>query len=114
MECVAVKAKYVPLSSRLRYYRKQSGYTQDIISKLIGVSRQSISAYENGNVEPDLATLRKLASIYKVSMDVLLDLEKSDSATDRKTVKKELDAAQEAIRIAAQALEESKVLLDKL
>lgn len=109
-----MRPKIVTLGSRLRYYRKKNNFTQETVSKLVGVSRAAISGYERGSSEPELATLRKLAAIYKVSADTLLDIEKPDTANEKKAVKKELTAAKSALKKAAMALENLESLLDKL
>ena len=109
-----MRRKIVTLGSRLRYYRKKNNFTQETVSQLVGVSRTAISGYERGSTEPELATLRKLASIYKVSADTLLDIERPDTAVEKKTVKKEIDAATAALKKATIALENAASLLDKL
>lgn len=109
-----MRPKIVTLGSRLRYYRKKNNFTQETVSQLVGVSRTAISGYERGSTEPELATLRKLASLYKVSADTLLDIERPDTAVEKKTVKKEIDAAMSALKKATIALENAASLLDKL
>ena len=109
-----MRPKIVTLGSRLRYYRKKNNFTQETVSQLVGVSRTAISGYERGSTEPELATLRKLASLYKVSADTLLDIERPDTAVEKKTVKKEIDAAMAALKKATIELENAASLLDKL
>ena len=57
----------------LRDIRKERGKTQKQIAKLLGVSQQSYSAYENGVSQPPRDALIKLAEYYQVSTDYLLD-----------------------------------------
>lgn len=57
----------------LRNIRKERGKTQKQIAKLLGVSQQSYSAYENGVSQPPRDALIKLAEYYQVSTDYLLD-----------------------------------------
>lgn len=52
--------------------RKRSGVSQEELANVIGVSRQSISKYENGTAEPDLTHLAKLREYFHVSYDSLL------------------------------------------
>ena len=111
---MAMKTKLVTLGSRLNYHRKKNQLTQKVVAELIGVSSSAISQYEKGSIEPDLAILRKLATIYKVSADTLLDIDLPDAPLNRNDVKKELAVAASALRKATVALENLESLLDKL
>lgn len=57
----------------LRELRKKQGMTQTELGARIGVTKSTVSMYESGTHEPDLATLRKIAEVLGVSLDVLLD-----------------------------------------
>ena len=57
----------------LRDIKKERGKTQKQIAKLLGISQQSYSAYENGVSQPPRDALIKLAEYYQVSTDYLLD-----------------------------------------
>ena len=56
----------------LRKLRIASGMSQQQLADVIGTSQQSINKYENHNVEPDIATLIKLADHFQVSVDDLV------------------------------------------
>jgi len=58
--------------SRLKEMRKSHGFTQQEVSRELGISQQNISNYENGNREPDMETLTQLADFYGVSTDFLI------------------------------------------
>lgn len=45
--------------------------TQKELSKMLNISDKNISNYENGNTEPDIATLIKIADFFDVSLDFL-------------------------------------------
>ena len=111
---MAMRAKVITLGSRLKYYRKKNQLTQKAVAELIGVSSSAVSQYEKGSIEPDLTILRKLATIYKVSADTLLDINLPDAPVNRNDVKRELTAAKSALKKAAMALENLESLLDKL
>lgn len=53
--------------------RKQKGISQVALSMKLGVSQETISAYENGKAYPSVDTLLKLCDIFNVSADFLLD-----------------------------------------
>ncbi len=60
-------------SENLIKYRKLKAYTQDDIAELTGVSRQSVSKWENGESMPDMNKIIKIAESLDVSLDVLFD-----------------------------------------
>lgn len=57
---------------KLKAARIRSGMTQDTVAKQIGVSRQSLSNWENDRTYPDLASVLKLSDLYGLSLDDLL------------------------------------------
>lgn len=63
------------IGQKLSVYRKLSGFTQQQIGERLNISAQAVSKWENDQTEPDLATMRILAGIYKVSVDELIDPE---------------------------------------
>ena len=56
----------------LKYLRNQRGISQNKLAEIVGVSQQSINKYENHDVEPDIATLIRLADYFKTSVDFLI------------------------------------------
>ena len=60
----------------LRISRKMS---QVELAKILGVSKQSVSNWENDNIQPSIEMLIKLARVFSVSTDYLLGLEAKDS-----------------------------------
>ena len=57
---------------KLKNARVRIGMTQDAVAKMIGVSRQSLSNWENDRTYPDLASVLKLSDLYGLSLDDLL------------------------------------------
>jgi len=64
------------LGERLAEARNSSGLNQSQAAKQIGVQAQTLSGYESGYREPSYDILLKLASLYHVTTDYLLGLEK--------------------------------------
>ncbi|MCM1217191.1 MAG: helix-turn-helix domain-containing protein [Roseburia sp.] len=62
------------LASKLRELRKAHGYRQDDVAAALGVVRQTYSHYETGKRTPDHTVLFKLAGLYHVSVDDLMQL----------------------------------------
>lgn len=59
---------------RLRDLRLKGGHTQESFAELLGVGNRQIWRYENGETEPDGATITKIAKALSVSSDYLLGL----------------------------------------
>jgi len=56
---------------KLKEIRLNRGFTQTEVAKKIGIAQVTYCNYENGNREPDINTLIKLADLFKVSIDEL-------------------------------------------
>ena len=52
------------ISKNLRRFRKERGMTQDELAKKLGVSFQSVSKWEQGKSNPDLAMLPAIAVLF--------------------------------------------------
>lgn len=67
------------LSDKIRILRKARGLSQEQLGYSLsrvnkdGISRQTVSDWENGNFEPKLENIRDLAEVLNVSFDALLD-----------------------------------------
>ncbi|MDE6413528.1 MAG: helix-turn-helix domain-containing protein, partial [Eubacterium sp.] len=59
----------------LRNLRKEKDYSQEYLAERLGVTRQTISKWENGTAMPDLKKLIELADFFETSMDDLLGLD---------------------------------------
>ena len=57
---------------KLKQARIRAELTQEAVAKKIGVSRQSLSNWENDRTYPDLASVLKLSDLYDLSLDELL------------------------------------------
>ncbi len=68
------------LGKKLLNLRKQFEMTQDDVANILGMSRTTFSKYENGNANPPLQVLRKLADIYNVGLEYLI-FDKSTTIT---------------------------------
>lgn len=61
------------MKETLKKLRTENRYSQDLLAKILGISRLSYMKYESGEVEPPVEIIRKLAKIYKVSYETLID-----------------------------------------
>lgn len=69
------------IGSKLKNTRNEKGITQEQAAELLGVSRQTISNWENNKSYPDIISVIKMSDIYSVSLDHLLKEEKSMNQT---------------------------------
>lgn len=60
--------------------RKKAGLSQNELAWQLGVTNKAVSKWENGKCKPSTETLRKLATVYGVSVDDLL-IKKGGSCT---------------------------------
>ena len=63
------------LSSQIRRLRLACGISQVELARRIGVTKQSISNWENDNIQPSIEMLKRLSETFAVSVDVLLGMD---------------------------------------
>lgn len=61
------------LGNSLYNSRKKKGLSQEEVAEKLGVSRQTISKWETEETVPDIYQAKKLAKIYGLSLDELID-----------------------------------------
>lgn len=67
------------MSEKIRELRIAKNISQVELGRLLGVTKQSVSNWENNNILPSIEMLRKLATFFSVSADFLLDLNETRS-----------------------------------
>ncbi|MEG2007156.1 MAG: helix-turn-helix transcriptional regulator [Raoultibacter sp.] len=83
------------LGNSLFHARKKNGLSQEEVSEKIGVSRQTISKWETNETIPDIYQSKKMARLYGISLDDLIEfdsefsevqeiIEKSNAAWEEK------------------------------
>ena len=60
------------IGQKLRNKRLEYGFSQEVLAEKIGVSRQTISSWENDRSYPDIGSILKLSDLYEISLDELL------------------------------------------
>ena len=68
-------------NDKIRYLRKHQELTQAEVADGIDILQSTYSNYEQGTREPDFETLKKLANFFDVSIDYLLENDRSLSDT---------------------------------
>lgn len=64
------------LNEKIRELRKAHGFSQVELAKRIGVTKQCVCNWENDNIQPSIEMLMKLASVFAVTTDELLGLQR--------------------------------------
>jgi AbrB family looped-hinge helix DNA binding protein len=60
------------IAANLRYLRNKNQMSQEEVAEKIGVSRQSVAKWENGESLPDIIKCDALADLYDVSLNDLV------------------------------------------
>lgn len=63
------------LGNNLFHARKQCGLSQEDVAEKLGVSRQTVSKWETNETIPDIRQSKKMAILYKMSLDELIDFD---------------------------------------
>ena len=76
------------LGSNLFRARKKCGLSQEEVAEKLGVSRQTISKWETSETLPDIRQSKRLALLYRLSLDELIDfdmdIERTSAALEEK------------------------------
>lgn len=59
---------------RLKELRIERGFSQQALADSIGISQQRINGYENDEYQPDIDTLKNMATFFDTSIDYLVGL----------------------------------------
>ena len=65
------------LGKRIAELRKKKGMSQEEMSELFNVTRQTISSWENQRSFPDLESLIKISDVFNITLDKLLKEDKA-------------------------------------
>lgn len=63
------------LGNRIQELRKARNMSQVDLAKALNVTKQSVSNWENSNIQPSIDMLVRIAAYFSVSTDYLLGLE---------------------------------------
>ena len=63
------------LSARLKEAREYRGFSQEEVSRYLGIPRTAVSLMENGSRRVEALELRRLANLYQTTMDSLTGLD---------------------------------------
>ncbi len=63
------------LGNNLFEARKRAGLSQDKVAEKLGITRQTISKWETNETIPDIYQAKKLAKLYNLSLDELIEFD---------------------------------------
>ena len=67
------------LSKNIHELRISFGWSQVQLAQKLGITKQTVSNWENDNIQPSIDMLVKLSNIFNVSTDYLLGLTPTNS-----------------------------------
>ena len=88
------------LSERIKQLRTARNISQVELAKMLGVTKQSVSNWENDNIQPSIDMLIKIAKAFSVPSDYLLSLD------DRKYI--------EVTGLSPEAIEHIKLIISDI
>lgn len=68
------------IASKLRNAREKTGFKQEDIAKILGVTPQKISSFETGRTRVDVDTLVTLCKLYGVDANDIMGIEPQKSS----------------------------------
>ncbi|MCP4129860.1 MAG: helix-turn-helix transcriptional regulator, partial [bacterium] len=61
------------LNEKIRVLRKEKGLSQEKLGELIGIHLTNVNRLEKGHSAPSIEVFKKLAAVFEVSADFLLN-----------------------------------------
>ena len=61
------------MKNNLKVLRAQNDWSQEVLSKKLGVSRQTINAIERGKYDPSLPLAFKIAQLFETPIEGIFD-----------------------------------------
>lgn len=74
---------FMTIGEKLKMLRKAHGYTQDYVASELDIIRQTYSHYETGRYTPGAEILYKIAKLYSVPVESLIELTLSIPEEDK-------------------------------
>ena len=70
----------VMISDNIAHLRKKHRWTQEVLANMVGVSRQTIAKWESSGGNPDISSCSRLAQVFDVAIDDLVNGDASFAA----------------------------------
>ena len=78
----------------IKELRREKDLTQEQLSEILGVTNRSVSRWENGTNMPGIDLMIEMADFFAISIEELLDGERKEDMTDKKTAEVLIKAAE--------------------
>lgn len=97
---------------KLQTLRKKASLSQEDLAQLLGVSRQAISKWERSEALPDLYNAKKIAEVFNITIDDLMDIEiKSIEKVEEEVITKTNKVALSFLTVPASLLGITGIIL---
>lgn len=71
------------LGNSLHEARRKSGLSQEAVAEKLGISRQTVSKWELDETLPDIRQSKRLATLYGMTLDELIDFDAEQEQIER-------------------------------
>lgn len=88
------------LGAMIAALRKEKGMTQLELAELMGVTDKAVSKWERDLSCPDVSTLPKLAELFGVSVDELMQVKSGEKSTEKPEIQKTVNTVLKAVALA--------------
>lgn len=78
---------------KVQMLRKNNNLSQESLAVILRINRNYLSRIETGKSEPSLSVLKSIVEYFKVDVETLIDIKKSDGNVEDK-IKKIMDGCQ--------------------
>ena len=85
------------LNEKIKELRLRNGFNQVELAKRLGLTKQTISNWENNNIQPSIEMLEALADLFSVSTDYLLGRENNRELNSTGLTNEQLNHIQQII-----------------
>ncbi len=75
------------LGERIKYERTAINLSQSALGEILQITQQAVGRWEKNLSEPDIATLKKLAKLFNLTLDELLDVTPDERAAGASTTR---------------------------
>ena len=99
------------LGKRIKTLREAAGLTQEVLAEKLAVSRPAISQIEAGEREVSAGELLRVADVFQIPTDRLLDLEKEPEITLKNSEREKEPGPQIRISVPAKNVEKFREVL---
>jgi len=92
-----------------KFYRENFNYTQREIAEYLGIEVSTYAGHERGEREADYSELKKLAKLYKITINQLIGQNEEDLIVISKFQYEKLEKAQEFLNEVMKGIKTSNV-----